>query len=360
MRRALQVVLIVAALCVAVTPLPRGVVERVYSRGIYSIIQPRLTRFSNHLAFALFDVTLLAVTVAVLWMWIVRLRSMPRGSAPRTIGGLALDTGSIATLLYFWFLAAWGLNYQREPLRTQLDFQEDRITVNALRELARRDADALNRLYGPAHRAGWPELRETGSSLDEPFDRAQRDLAMTWRAAAGRPKRSLLDFYFKRVAVDGMTDPFFLETLANQSLLPFERPFVVAHEWGHLAGYADESEANFLAWLICLRGGEGGAIQRVDLALRNDRVGSAAGRPWHHGGASTVRAQSRFARDGGPHCQSGEPGGEPRRLCRLRSISEGESRARRRAQLQRGDQAPAGHALQLRRVSRASNPIGRL
>jgi hypothetical protein len=256
MRRALQIVLIVAALCVAVTPLPRGVVERVYSRGIYSIIQPRLTRFSNHLAFALFDVTLLAVTVAVLWMWIVRLRSMPRGSAPRTIGGLALDTGSIATLLYFWFLAAWGLNYQREPLRTQLDFQEDRITVNALRELARRDADALNRLYGPAHRAGWPELRETGSSLDEPFDRAQRDLAMPWRAAAGRPKRSLLDFYFKRVAVDGMTDPFFLETLANQSLLPFERPFVVAHEWGHLAGYADESEANFLAWLICLRGAE--------------------------------------------------------------------------------------------------------
>src|SRR5437764_10382698 len=54
-----------------------------------------------------------------------------------------------------------------------------------------------------------------------------------------------------------MTDPFFLETLANQGLLPFERPFVGAHEWGHLAGYADESEANFLAWLICLRGREG-------------------------------------------------------------------------------------------------------
>jgi hypothetical protein len=29
---------------------------------------------------------------------------------------------------------------------------------------------------------------------------------------------------------------------------------VLAHEWGHLAGYADESEASFLAWLTCLRG----------------------------------------------------------------------------------------------------------
>jgi hypothetical protein len=29
---------------------------------------------------------------------------------------------------------------------------------------------------------------------------------------------------------------------------------VLAHEWAHLAGYAHESEANFVAWLTCLRG----------------------------------------------------------------------------------------------------------
>jgi hypothetical protein len=252
----LRLVLIVAAVCVAVTPLPRPFVERVYSRAIYAVIQPRLTAFSNHLTFALLDVTLLVLILAVLALWIGGVRGMPRGSARRTLGRLALNTAAIAAVVYFWFLAAWGLNYQREPLRAQLDFQEDRITADALRELALRDVEAMNRLYEPAHRAGWPELPDMGSSLAAPFDRAQRDLAMPWRAAPGRPKASLLDFYFKRVAVDGMTDPFFLETLANQSLLPFERPFVVAHEWGHLAGYADESEANFLAWLICLRGAE--------------------------------------------------------------------------------------------------------
>ena len=68
-----------------------------------------------------------------------------------------------------------------------------------------------------------------------------------------KPKSTLLDWYFRRAAVDGMTDPYFLETLVSATLLPFERPFVVAHEWSHLAGVADEGDANFLAWLACVQ-----------------------------------------------------------------------------------------------------------
>jgi len=86
------------------------------------------------------------------------------------------------------------------------------------------------------------------------FQRAQQDLGSTWSAGIGRPKRTLLNFYFTRVSIDGMTGPFFLETLVNGTLLPFERAATVAHEWSHLAGYADESEANFVGWLVCMRG----------------------------------------------------------------------------------------------------------
>jgi hypothetical protein len=51
-----------------------------------------------------------------------------------------------------------------------------------------------------------------------------------------------------------MTNPYFLEIIINPDVLPVERPFVVAHEWGHLAGYANEEEASFVAWLTCIRG----------------------------------------------------------------------------------------------------------
>jgi hypothetical protein len=254
-RRLLEMLFVSAAIVAAVLPLPQSAVERLYSRGIYPLIQPRLTGFSNAVSISLFDVTVTGVVAALLLLWVTGCRGAIRARTFRTIGSLALSTAAVAGLLYLWFLTAWGLNYRREPLRTRLDFQEERITGNSLHQLALRDVDSLNALYVEAYRGAWPGFQDVLPLLDLPFDHAERDLEMGWRAKAALPKRSLFDFYFQRVAVDGMTDPFFLETLANQGLLPFERPFVIAHEWGHLAGYADESEANFFAWLVCMRGG---------------------------------------------------------------------------------------------------------
>jgi hypothetical protein len=253
MIRLVKFLLIAAAAILALTPLPRAVIERVYSRGLYAALQPKVTALTNRSAVSWLDVLVVVCSVAIVWTWIVRLRRREAGML-RTLVGLMIDTACAAAIIYLWFLTAWGLNYQREPLSAQLDFREDRITRAGLRELAVRNVDALNSLYTTAHEQGWPELRDVPGRLGSAFVRAQDDLELGWRVQPGVPKRSILNLYFTTVSVDGMTDPFFLETLANQSLLPFERESTVAHEWAHLAGYADESEANFLGWLICMRG----------------------------------------------------------------------------------------------------------
>ena len=107
----------------------------------------------------------------------------------------------------------------------------------------------MNETYAGAH-----EAQSELTSLSAPFAEAQRLLGARVIAQTGEPKRSLLGLYFRWAAIDGMTDPFFLEIIVNPDVLPVERPFVVAHEWAHLAGYADESEANFVAWLTCAHG----------------------------------------------------------------------------------------------------------
>jgi hypothetical protein len=114
--------------------------------------------------------------------------------------------------------------------------------------------ERLNGLHAPAHRAGWRPLQEVDGELAVAFARVQKEVGLSGGTVPSRPKQSLFDLYFVKAGVAGMTDPYFLETLAASDLLPFERPFVVAHEWSHLAGFGDEGEANFVGWLTCIRG----------------------------------------------------------------------------------------------------------
>jgi hypothetical protein len=161
--------------------------------------------------------------------------------------------GTLASVFYLVFLVSWGLNYRREPLRRTLEFHRERVTPEALEDLARRTVTELNAIH-PMLAPPWPDWDKLSIDLLPPFERARSRIGARWRVEPADPKRSLLNFYFKLTATEGMVDPIFLEVLVNQDVLPFERPFIVAHEWAHLAGRANESEASFLGWLTCMHG----------------------------------------------------------------------------------------------------------
>jgi hypothetical protein len=251
----LAIVFLAAALLVL--PLPSAWVEQLYSSRIYLTLQRGLTSLANHAPIAWFDLLIVISLGWLLWRWSCRLRGRSRrlaGDRWRAIGLGCLDSIVVASLLYVWFVSTWGLNYRREPLHTRLDFDRARVTRESVGETARQAVDELNRLYPLATAQPWLGLDDLRASLDGPFATVQRALGQQTVAVGGRPKATLLGPYFRWAAIDGMTDPFFLETLVNQEVLPVERPFIVAHEWGHLAGYAHEAEANYLGWLICQAG----------------------------------------------------------------------------------------------------------
>lgn len=248
----LKILVITVAALAAMIRLPPAWVERIYSRELYPAIQARLTPASNLVPLSLLDIFAIALLFGLIAWWFARRRQSP-GRRRRAVPARFLDILAVAAVAYLVFLVTWGLNYQREPLAARIDFDRGRVTSDALHRLAAEAVTEINSLYAPAHGPGWPELEEISDELGPAFIRAQASLGGP-PVVPGRPKRSLLNFYFTRAAVDGMTDPFFLEILVRHDLLPFERPFVVAHEWAHLAGYADESEAAFVGWLTCLRG----------------------------------------------------------------------------------------------------------
>ena len=245
-----RIALIGAAIGAALAPIPAAAVERLYSAALYLALQRTVTALSNLLPFALFDALL--VSAAASWTWLlVRDVARRQGGWTRIAARTVARTATAAAALYLAFLATWGLNYRRVPLADKLEFDADSVAPGAARELATMAVLEVNRLHRSADRAVGAGV---DPSLAGAFSLTQAELGVSPAARPARPKRSILDPYFKRAAVDGMTDPYFLETLVVSDLLPFERSFVVAHEWSHLAGFADEGEANFVGWLTCIRG----------------------------------------------------------------------------------------------------------
>lgn len=248
--------LVALAAVAAVAPTSPAWIESVYSRGVYLSLQRVITSASNLTRVAVLDVLLgFAIVAAAIWL-VARIRRRGSSGWGGTLVRIAGDTLVTAACVYLVFLAVWGLNYRRQSLRATLDFDETRVTRDALGALLNRAVDELNALHGPAHGREWPSLDAMPAALAPAFDEAQRRLGLPRTAMIGRPKSSLLSWYFQGAAIDGMTDPFALEVIVNPEVLPFERPAVLAHEWAHLAGFADESEASFVGWLACVQGGE--------------------------------------------------------------------------------------------------------
>ena len=246
-------------------------------------------------------------------------------------------------VIYLAFLGLWGLNYRRVPLERKLGFDAGALTAEAARSAALAAVSHVNALHAQAHATGWPPGDQIDPSLARAFSEVARDLGASANTIPGRPKHTLLNLYFRPAAVDGATDPFFLETLLASELLPFERPFVVAHEWSHLAGFADEGEANFMGWLTSVRGDVpaqysgwlflyeqlSGALSRRD---REDVASRLAAGP-----RADLRAiAARLTRDVRP--QVSEAGWRV-----LRQVSEGESRRGGGRELRAGRASCAWH-----------------
>ncbi|HEU4389182.1 MAG TPA: DUF3810 family protein [Blastocatellia bacterium] len=251
-------VLVLSASALAFIAPPPGVVELYYSTSVYPVIQSLLTAGSNQVGFALCDLILLAALgflIVLAFLYSRRLSRAGRGNRIRVLAGLVVRLVVVSSAAYLGFVFLWGLNYSRRPLSAKLDFDRGRVDSNAVRALKRLSIDRLNEEYEGARTVDWPAEADWRVHLGDSFRDVVRELGSNATFRPGVPKRSFLTSYLGASGVTGFLNPFCGEVILDPGLLEFERPFTLAHEWAHLAGYADESEASFVGFLACIRSG---------------------------------------------------------------------------------------------------------
>lgn len=239
----------------AVARVDSAAVEERFSTAVYPVVQRLLTPVSNAVPFALFDLLTVGGAALLVASLVRAVRRTRRERRWRPLRRVVARVATGIAVVYLLFLATWGLNYRRIPMAERLAMKDSLPDAAAVLSLGLTAAEQMNALHAEAHRTGWADDPRDDASLRAAFEFVQRRLSDATPAVPGRLKPTLYGLYFRWTGVDGMINPLTLEVLANPDLLPYERAFIAAHEWAHLAGYAHEAEANFVGWLTCIRAG---------------------------------------------------------------------------------------------------------
>jgi hypothetical protein len=237
-------VLVAIAVAMAFVLPPPATVERVYSLGTYPLIDKTVRAITDHLPFALGDVLFVfagVVLIGTLLQGVIRWKTF--GYTLAAIAG----AGAVA---FMWFMVSWAYNYHRIPI-------EEKVVINASRTsddvtaLANKTIDQLNASVGAAH-AEMERERDFRGVLRPTFMRVIHRLGNVAGEPPPPPKPSLFNGFMQETATYGFTNPWTHEVQLVSTLYPYERPASYAHEWSHVAGFADESEANYIAALSCI------------------------------------------------------------------------------------------------------------
>jgi hypothetical protein len=230
-------------------------VESQYSTGVYPAIGRILRSFTGIFPFSVGDVfyTILSIVLIIIFFRFVRQvwrKELKKQLLLKQVGRLVL----ICCWVYIGFYGIWGLNYYRAGIASQLNLQVD--TCYDQTELKKLRCSLMEDM----RRLRWVISKDT--SLPEPkgdlFKQAEAAYA---KAALVYPflayqqpamKKSLFGALGKYGGYTGYYNPSSGEGQIRWNMPGLLKPFTICHEMAHQLGYASESEANFVAYLVCM------------------------------------------------------------------------------------------------------------
>lgn len=199
---------------------------------------PDLVPFSVTLALAgALVVAALASLVGLVVAW----RRRRLGATTRRLAGAWIV---VLAIVFHGFFVTWGYHYLRAPLPERAGWGP--VDPDAVAAFRRRAVATTNATWVPV--GDW-DPDDLATRVRRAVDRAARRLGDGGLPVRHRLKPPLPPALLATIGTYGFISPWLLEAHVDLRLPPPMRAFTAAHEQAHLAGYAPEGDANFVAWL---------------------------------------------------------------------------------------------------------------
>ncbi|MDQ3013160.1 MAG: DUF3810 domain-containing protein, partial [Acidobacteriota bacterium] len=230
-------------------------VETYYSQNFYHYLVRWMASVNKFTQFSLGEILIAGIVGwYVLWtFWYVSRALRREASLIEVFKILFLQWAWLVAIGFALFLLLWGLNYQRMPIAERLDLEQRGDGREEIISVGRRIVDGANANYSTR------EVQLTLAKMSQVVETGFQQLGMLGPASQGgvsEPK----PLYFSRVAtwldVRGVYIPYTGEATYNVMGPDCDMPFTLAHFKAHQRGYAREDEANFIAYVVCIKSTE--------------------------------------------------------------------------------------------------------
>ena len=215
-----------------------------------------LAKLTTHLPFSLAELLLYTSPILLVLLILFAARI---GSACGRIRLLCAIL-AVISLFYVVYVFTLGVGYHRTPLASRMELASvtvDRESLIATADILKRESEAL---------ASEIEFDESGSSVTELDIREVSSLIVDGYAAlaedmpslgieafSSSAKPVLASKLLTKLELLGIYSFFTGESNVNVHYPDYTMPFTVAHEFAHQRGISRENEANFIAFLVCIR-----------------------------------------------------------------------------------------------------------
>ena len=219
-------------------------VESTYSERIYPVIATIFSFISHAVPFSLWDIFWILTVLGLIGTLVLVIFKKIKFSL------YVLRILQFTALLYSFFYISWGFNYFRPKIESRLNWEEPQSGEILFRSVFDTMILQTNKNYIPISSDNYPKF---DSLIEESYLKNGASLGLSYPNGIRRPKTMILSSFFAKVGVSGYFGPFFNEIHLNSFNFPMDYPFVLAHEKAHQFGFTSESEANFVAFVICIK-----------------------------------------------------------------------------------------------------------
>ncbi|WP_337994822.1 DUF3810 domain-containing protein [Polaribacter ponticola] len=161
---------------------------------------------------------------------------------------------AILSVIYFCFYLFWGLNYYREPLAKNLNYNQKKYTTEQLQNVTEHIIENLNYYQLEITKNDTIKVKNPYSQKEmyvmavSGYDNLSKDFPQL-KYQHSSVKSSLMSLLQSYNGTAGYLNPLTGEAQVNDRVPKTSYPTTTCHEMAHQIGFAAENEANFVGFL---------------------------------------------------------------------------------------------------------------